>query len=249
LILDCFAFARNDGGRNSGTGSDCNDNLKNIHTDGKGNAEKNCHAELVSASAFNNKILNQVQDDKCINSTAAAFTLIELLVVVLIIGILAAIALPKYQLAVAKSRATQALTVLGSIAEAQKIYYLINNKYATNMDDLDISLPGFVLCATSGGNRFYINGKYQFMTANDRWEIGKSTDNASCAVPYNGPVISAMIPGGYFGACPATNKDICLVCLAGSGSSAEAKRNRQVCESLGGKSSGIFNTNYVYKLN
>ena len=70
-----------------------------------------------------------------------AFTLIELLVVVLIIGILSAIALPQYQVAVTRAR-YQELVLLGdSIATAQQVYYMMNNEYATDAEALDVQIP------------------------------------------------------------------------------------------------------------
>ncbi len=69
------------------------------------------------------------------------FTLIELLVVVLIIGILAAVALPKYELAVEKSRAAEPLAVLKNLREAQELYYMANGTYATDLAELDITVP------------------------------------------------------------------------------------------------------------
>ena len=69
------------------------------------------------------------------------FTLIELLVVVLIIGILAAIALPQYFKAVAKSRATEALMITKNVKDAAERYALANNgTYPGDFDDLDISV-------------------------------------------------------------------------------------------------------------
>ena len=69
------------------------------------------------------------------------FTLIELLVVVLIIGILAAVALPQYQKAVWKSRNTQLKTLVKNVAQARDAYHLTNGVYPTNFDEMDIDLP------------------------------------------------------------------------------------------------------------
>lgn len=67
------------------------------------------------------------------------FTLIELLVVVLIIGILAAVALPQYQVAVSKTRMATYLPLLRTLQKAQEQYYMANGYYTTNIRDLDVN--------------------------------------------------------------------------------------------------------------
>ena len=65
------------------------------------------------------------------------FTLIELLVVVLIIGILAAIALPQYTRAVERARLTEAIQVLDNVARAQSILYMQQGTFAESIGELN----------------------------------------------------------------------------------------------------------------
>ena len=81
-----------------------------------------------------------------------AFTLIELLVVVLVIGILAAVALPQYEKAVWKSRAANMQTFLRNVENARQAYYLANATPATELDELAVSLEGFTAGTVLGGS-------------------------------------------------------------------------------------------------
>jgi type IV pilus assembly protein PilE len=73
---------------------------------------------------------------------AAGFTLIELLVVVLIIGILAAIAVPQYFKVVEKGRFAEATTCFATLKNSQERYMMKNNAYAGNSTDLDVTCGG-----------------------------------------------------------------------------------------------------------
>ncbi len=108
------------------------------------------------------RLLWKVEKDS-LRKDMAGFTLIELLVVVLIIGILASVAMPQYNKAVEKSRATQALAILKSLYAAQETHYMANGSYATSFDELDLSVPWT-------GTTKWFSGAVD-TRSNDKWSL------------------------------------------------------------------------------
>ena len=75
-------------------------------------------------------------------NTQRGFTLIELLVVVLIVGLLAAVALPQYNKAVKLSQGAEALAVIDAYEKASTAYYLEHGTYeGINAETLGVDMP------------------------------------------------------------------------------------------------------------
>ena len=105
-------------------------------------------------------------------SRLGGFTLIELLVVVLIIGILAAMALPQYFKAVERSRMAEAVTLMDSIVKAQRRKFLQKNRYADDFRGLDVSPKG------ATGFRYFTKGDPQTGAGGNGFRITLGVDRS-----------------------------------------------------------------------
>ncbi len=74
------------------------------------------------------------------------FTLVELMIVVIIVGILAAVAIPMYQGATERAKASEAVAALGTIRGALRVYYAEHGTYVNaNFTDGAVVTNGNVL--------------------------------------------------------------------------------------------------------
>jgi prepilin-type N-terminal cleavage/methylation domain-containing protein len=89
-------------------------------------------------SEFKTKLIQHMLNKK---NGEKGFTLIELLVVIIIIGILAAIALPSFLNQAAKARQSEAKTYTGSMNRSQQAYFLEKQGFAPDLVTLSLGIP------------------------------------------------------------------------------------------------------------
>ena len=100
------------------------------------------------------------------------FTLIELLVVVLIIGILAAVALPQYEASVEKARASEAMIMAKAILDAEQRFKQAypNEEVLNHRNISDVDLKGGTWDNPDGGVVFttkFFTYRLNFNNANN----------------------------------------------------------------------------------
>ena len=157
------------------------------------------------------------------------FTLIELLVVVLIIGILAAIAVPQYELAVEKARAAEALSVLKSIKQAGDLCVLqqggMREEYMCGFDEIDLDLPGFDF-----SDPMYCKGKNFDYNCDER---------GVCMFPYANPAGNLDY---YYLLVSDPDYDYKNTCYGWNA------KGQRLCKALGGKQIEVREDGIIYEL-
>ncbi len=122
------------------------------------------------------------------------FTLIELLVVVLIIGILAAVALPQYQKAVKKAQGVEVVNTIQAFNKGLQAYYLENGTMeGVSADNLNVQIPPlkhFVFQAASGPLT-----NYEF-TSQD-WQIGSGASFVTIQHASGSPTVTGRWKQGH----------------------------------------------------
>ncbi|MCK5439597.1 MAG: prepilin-type N-terminal cleavage/methylation domain-containing protein [Gemmatimonadetes bacterium] len=112
------------------------------------------------------------------------FTLIELLIVVVIIGILAAIAIPRFASTKEKAFDAAAKSDLRNAMTSQEVYFAENQTYADDPANLDLaSSQGVTLDVDSGDATGYTMSAQHGSSSND-WCVDSSVGSiAACAAP------------------------------------------------------------------
>ncbi|MEA3499638.1 MAG: type II secretion system protein [Candidatus Marinimicrobia bacterium] len=93
------------------------------------------------------------------------FTLVELMIVIVIVGILAAVAVPIYQSNINKAKTSECDAALGTIRTSLRVYYAEYNGYpVTSANVIDISNLGITGTALQG--KYFDSTAYKYVSTN-----------------------------------------------------------------------------------
>jgi prepilin-type N-terminal cleavage/methylation domain-containing protein len=146
------------------------------------------------------------------------FTLIELLVVIIIVGVLAAIALPSFLNQIGKARGSEGKSNMGTINRAQQAYRLEQNTFASNLTNLDAKISGkfysYVLAtgataATGGATTTFVGQTDLKGYSGGVAQTGDFFGQVICestAIGASPGVGTAPILTGTSGTCPSNSK-------------------------------------------
>ena len=194
-------------------------------------------SEGILGGFIDNVILHSCNSEsRPLSFKRAGFTLIELLVVVLILGILAAVAMPSYRRAVATARVGTLLPLMRSISDAESRFYMANNRYSQSFSALDISMPsGGELKKNSVGTEVmsYVDFHCYFHMSADAAAQGSSSSLYCASKKVSGLSIEKYFGSRYF------------ICWAGQN---EAEEANVLCQNISGRDTHntITSTGYGY---
>ncbi|PIS27453.1 MAG: methylation site containing protein [Candidatus Marinimicrobia bacterium CG08_land_8_20_14_0_20_45_22] len=102
----------------------------------------------------------------------AGFTLVELMIVIVIVGILAAVAVPIYQSNVSKAKMTECDAAMGTIRTALRVYYAGNSVYPTAASGTAVTeVLGLDITADDLTGKYFAASDYTLLSADSTYTI------------------------------------------------------------------------------